>query len=85
MNNPFDLANYKPQLKFTDLEKARRNAYQAARHVNEERKKGREPSNPYAERNNAHTAGLPQDYAVEMPKMELHKRSIYHKTRGKND
>ena len=76
MNNPFDLENYQPQVSFADLEKARRNAYQMTRHINEKRKQGIEPSKPYAESNQAHVAGLPQDYTTEMQKMPLHKRSV---------
>ena len=72
MNNPFDLANYKSTLSFSDLEKARRNAYQATRHVNEQRKRGIEPSSPYANS----PGGLPQDYATEMPELQMHKRSV---------
>ncbi len=76
MNNPFDWKNYKPTLDFSDLEKARRNAYQMTHLINEQRKAGIEPSKPYAQRNQAHIAGLPQDYTTDMPKMALHKRSV---------
>lgn len=71
MNNPFDLANYKPQLDMRDQEKARRNAYQMTHFINEKRKKGIEPSEAYGSR----ASGVPQDYTTEMPKMPLHKRS----------
>ena len=63
MNDPFDWKNYKPVINMADIEKARRNAYQATRHVNEQRKRGIEPSSPYANSPD----GLPQDYATEMP------------------
>lgn len=78
-NDPFDWRNYKPTLNFKDLEKARRNAYQASRYVNEQRKRGIEPSGPYAERQGAYQGGLPQDYAMDMPVMPQHKRSVYRK------
>ena len=77
MNNPFDLKNYKPQLDMRDIEKARRNAYQMTRHINEQRKLGIEPSAPYA----ASAGGWPQDYVTEMPEMPLHKRSLNRKDR----
>jgi hypothetical protein len=76
MNNPFDLNSYKPQINMRDQERARRSAYQASRIINEKRKQGIEPSKPYAQRNMAHVAGLPQDYTTEMPKMPMHKRSV---------
>ena len=72
MNNPFDLANYKPQLDMRDQEKARRNAYQMTHHINEKRKNGIEPSVPYG----ARASGIPQDYTMEMPVMPMHKRSV---------
>ena len=72
MNNPFDWENYKPVINMADIEKARRSAYQASRHVNEQRKQGIEPSQPYANS----PGGKPQDYTMEMPKMPLHKRSV---------
>ena len=72
MNNPFDWKNYKPQVSFADLEKARRNAYQMTHHLNEKRKQGIEPSQPYANS----PGGKPQDYTMEMPKMPMHKRSV---------
>jgi len=75
VNNPFDWRNYKPTLNMADIEKARRNAYQMSHIINEKRKQGIEPSKPYAQRNMAHVAGLPQDYTTEMPKMPMHKRS----------
>lgn len=71
MNNPFDWRNYKPTISFADLEKARRNAYQMTHHINEQRKQGIEPSQPYANS----PGGKPQDYTMEMPKMPMHKRS----------
>jgi hypothetical protein len=76
-NNPFDLANYKPQLDMKDIEKARRNAYQMTRHINEQRKKGIEPSSPYANSR----GGWPQDYTTEMPAMKLHKKTLQAKKR----
>jgi hypothetical protein len=48
------------------------------RHINEQRKKGIEPSAPYA----ASVGGWPQDYTTEMPEMPLHKRSLNRKARG---
>lgn len=71
MNNPFDWRNYKPTISFADLEKARRNAYQMTHHINEQRKQGIEPSQPYANS----VGGRPQDYTMEMPVMPMHKRS----------
>lgn len=75
MNDPFDWRNYKPQVSFADLEKARRNAYQASKAVNDARKQGIEPSQPYANS----VGGRPQDYAMDMPVMPQHKRSVYRK------
>lgn len=77
MSNPFDLANYVPKLDMRDIEKARRNAYQMTRFVNEQRKKGIEPSAPYA----ASIGGWPQDYATEMPEMPVHKKTIQARAR----
>ena len=71
-NNPFDWKNYKPTISMADIEKARRNAYQMTRHVNEQRKKGIEPSQSYGSR----ASGVPQDYTMAMPVMPLHKRSV---------
>ncbi len=76
-NNPFDWRNYTPTVSFADLEKARKNAYQAARYVNEQRKQGIEPSAPYANS----FGGKPQDYTTEMPVMPMHKRSERRKAR----
>jgi hypothetical protein len=72
MNNPFDLKNYKPVIDMSDIEKARRNAYQMTHHINEKRKNGIEPSVPYG----ARASGVPQDYTMEMPVMPMHKRSV---------
>jgi hypothetical protein len=77
LNNPFDWRNYKPQINLNDLEKARRNAYQASRHVNEQRKLGIEPSAPYA----ASVGGWPQDYTTDMPAMPMHKKTLKKKAR----
>jgi hypothetical protein len=79
MNDPFDWRNYKPQVSFKDLEKARRNAYQASKAVNDARKQGIEPSCTYAERVGAHMAGLPQDYAIDMPVMPMNKKAARRK------
>jgi hypothetical protein len=78
LNNPFDLKTYKPQLDMRDIEKARRNAYQMTRFVNEQRKRGIEPSAPYA----ASVGGWPQDYVTEMPEMPMHKKTLRKKARG---
>jgi hypothetical protein len=75
MNNPFDLKNYKPVIDMTDIEKARRNAYQMTHLINEKRKAGIEPSQPYANS----FGGKPQDYTMEMPVMPMHKRSVQKK------
>jgi hypothetical protein len=83
MNDPFDWKNYKPQISMRDLEKARRNAYQMTRYVNEQRKKGVEPSAPYSERTAVHLGSEPKDMVVEMPVMPLHKRSLDRKARKK--
>lgn len=72
MNNPFDLKNYKPVIDMSDIEKARRSAYQMTHHINEKRKNGIEPSVPYG----ARASGVPQDYTMNMPVMPMHKRSI---------
>lgn len=82
MNNPFDLENYKPQINMKDIEKSRRSAYQSSRIVNQKRKQGIEPSQPFAQRSMAHEAGLPQNYTIEMPVMPMHKRSIQKRTKG---
>jgi hypothetical protein len=76
-NNPFDLANYKPQISMRDREKARKVAYQVSRHINEQRKKGVEPSAPYA----ASVGGWPQDYTTEMPEMPVHKKTLQARAR----
>lgn len=76
-NNPFDLVNYKPQLDMRDIEKARRNAYQMTRHINEQRKQGFEPSSPYA----GSRGGVPQDYVAEMPVMPVHKKTLQARAR----
>ena len=76
-NNPFDWRNYKPTISMVDIEKARRNAYQMTHHINEQRKQGIEPSQPYANS----PGGKPQDYTMEMPKMPMHKRSAQRKRR----
>ena len=76
-NNPFDWRNYKPTISMADIERARKSAYQQTRVVNEQRKKGIEPSAPYA----ASIGGWPQDYTTEMPEMPLHKRSLNRKAR----
>lgn len=85
MNNPFDWKNYTPQVSFADLEKARRNAYQASRHVNEQRKRGIEPSGPYAERQGAYQGGLPQDYAMDMPVMPMNKKAARRKEKREKE
>ena len=82
MNNPFDLKNYQRQVDFSPLEKARRNAYQASRAVNEARKKGIEPSKSYAERLNSHQATIPVAMVVEMAEMPIRTRSMRRKLRG---
>jgi hypothetical protein len=79
MNNPFDLANYKPTISMTDVERARKSAYQQTRVVNEQRKQGIEPSKPYANS----FGGIPQDYTTEMPVMTIHKRSAQKKRKAK--
>ena len=82
MNNPFDWRNYKPQVSMKDLESARKSSYQMTRFINDQRRQGIEPSRPYAERNKAHLAGVPQEYTVEMPVMPLHNRSAARKRRA---
>lgn len=77
MNNPFDLKNYKPVIDMSDIEKARRSAYQSTHIVNEKRKKGIEPSQPYANS----FGGTPQEYTLDMPAMPIHKRSEARKKR----
>ena len=72
MTSPFDLKNYKPVIDMTDIEKARRNAYQMTHLINEKRKAGIEPSAQYG----ARASGAPQDYTTEIPVMPLHKRSV---------
>lgn len=67
MNNPFDWQNYKPIVSMKDMEKVRLGAYHAARAVNEKRKRGVEPSLPYA----GSPGGVPQDYTVNMPNIPL--------------
>ena len=74
MNNPFDLENYKPQISMKDQEKARRNSYQMTRYVNEQRKRGVEPSAPYSQRTAAHLGTEPKEMTVEMPSMIHYKK-----------
>lgn len=81
MNNPFDLKTYKPQVSMADIERARKSAYQQTRVINDKRKEGIEPSKPYAQRNKTHSAGVPQEYALDMPVMPLHDRSAARKRR----
>jgi hypothetical protein len=82
LNNPFDWRNYKPTISMKDVETARKSAYQATQVINRQRQQGIEPSRPYAERNKAHLAGIPQEYTVEMPVMPLHERTIAKKRRA---
>jgi hypothetical protein len=79
MTNPFDLKNYKPVIDMSDIERARKSAYQQTRLVNEKRKAGIEPSKPYANS----FGGIPQDYTTEMPVMPLHKRTAQKKRKAK--
>lgn len=81
MNDPFDWRNYKPQINMSDLEKARRNSYQMTRHVNEQRKKGIEPSAPYSERTAPFLGAAPADMTVEMPEMPVHKKTLQARAR----
>ena len=83
MNNPFDWKNYTPTISMKDLESARKSSYQMTRFINDQRRQGIEPSRPYAERNKAHLAGVPQEYTVEMPVMPLHKRTAQKKRKAK--
>jgi hypothetical protein len=78
MTNPFDLKNYKPVIDMSDIERARKSAYQQTRLVNEKRKAGIEPSAPYA----ASVGGWPQDYTMDMPAMPMHKKTLRKKARG---
>jgi len=80
-NNPFDWKNYKPTISFADLEKARKNAYQAARYINEQRKQGIEPSAPYTERTDISFGDKPKEMVIDMPVMPMHKRSLNKKAR----
>ena len=80
-NNPFDWKNYKPTISFADLEKARKNAYQAARYINEQRKQGVEPSKPYTERTDISFGDKPQEMTVDMPVMPMHKKTLKKKAR----
>ena len=77
-NNPFDWRNYKPTISMADVERARKSAYQQTRVVNEQRKRGIEPSKPYA----SSFGGIPQDYTTEMPVMPMHKRSAARKRKA---
>lgn len=81
MNNPFDWRNYKATLNFDDLEKARRNAYQMTHLINEQRKQGIEPSQPYANS----VGGRPQDYTMEMPVMPLNKKAALRKSKREKE
>ena len=81
MTSPFDWRNYKPQVSMADIERARKSAYQQTRVINDKRKEGIEPSKPYAQRNKAHLAGVPQEYALDMPVMPLRNRSEARKRR----
>lgn len=71
-NNPFDWQNYKPVISMRDLNVAWRNSYNMARHVDEKRRSGIEPSPPYG-----NSAGaIPQAYATTtvMPQLKKVKR-----------
>jgi predicted HicB family RNase H-like nuclease len=81
MNNPFDLASYVPQVSMRDQEKVRRSAYQMSRYVNEQRRRGIEPSAPYSERTDLNLGSEPQEMVVEMPAMALHKKTLQAKKR----
>lgn len=81
MNNPFDLENYKRQVDFSPLEKARRNAYQASRAVNESRRQGIEPSAPYSERKDLPFGIAPTEMVVEMPEMPVNKKTLRRRIR----
>jgi hypothetical protein len=83
MNNPFDWQNYKPTISFSDLEKARRSAYQMSRYINEQRRTGVEPSAPYSERTDL--GSLPQDMVVDMPVMPVHKKTAQARKRKQNE
>lgn len=76
MNNPFDLANYKPQVRFDDLERSRRSSYQATQTVNKTRKQGIEPSRPYSEKD-LPFGKTPETMVVEMPTLPVHERTLY--------
>jgi hypothetical protein len=64
--NPFDLANYKPQISMRDASKAARNSYQQTAVVNQRRAKGVEPCA-------VHLPGSrddgPKRFVAEMPEM----------------
>jgi hypothetical protein len=85
MNNPFDWKNYKAVISFSDLEKARRSAYQMSRYINEQRRTGVEPSAPYSERTDLNLGSLPQDMVVDMPVMPVHKKTIQARRRKQNE
>ncbi len=75
-NNPFDVASYVPQVSMRDQEKVRRSAYQMSRYVNEQRRRGIEPSAPYSERTDLNLGSEPQEMVVEMPAMPVHKKTL---------
>ena len=81
MNNPFDWRNYKPTISMADIERARKSAYQQTRVVNEQRKKGIEPSRPYTERTDISFGDKPKEMTIDMPVMPMHKRSLNRKAR----
>jgi hypothetical protein len=81
MSDAFDWRNTKSQINWKSLERSRKSSYQMSRHVNEQRKKGIEPSASCATRPDAYLGGLPKDYTTEMPEMPLHKRSLNRKAK----
>ena len=84
MSDPFDWRNSKSQINWKSLERSRKSSYQMSRHVNEQRKKGIEPSASCATRPGAYLGGLPKDYTTEMPFMP-HRRDSAKKRGKEND
>ena len=80
MTSPFDLKNYQPKVKYSDLEQSRRLSYQATAVVNKARKNGVEPSKPVTEKD-LPFGKTPKTMTIDMPELPVHKRTA--EKRGK--
>lgn len=73
MTNPFDWKNQPSKIDMRDLNIANKCSYQQSVVVNNRRAQGIEPSQPYSPKGND---AKPQNFAIDMPTMPLHPRSI---------